>query len=330
MKKFLLNLFTFVVFSILSISLQAQKALTFDGFDDVVICKKSTHFNFHGKMTIEVKIKQAGKQLYPSYAGNFEDSSSFWRGYWLGGDSSGHASFYLGDTSSTASGFWVTGKTYIADNMWHHIAGTFDGDTARLYIDGKLDKALHAPKGFTYSSEDFYIGNDALDQTFKGSIDDVRLWKTARTGAQIKQFKDSCLTGKEPFLSAFYHFEEGKGSKVIDLTGNNNHGKLTNMDTVNAWTAGILCIPKVPNSTRDKNLILSSIFPNPGNGSINFNLPLGQKYVVSVINSSGKKVFYSDNITTGDLIQIKDNSGVYYVSLSTEDSVQHFKYILNK
>ena len=77
------------------------------------------------------------------------------------------------------------------DGNWHHIAGTYDGATQRLYFDGKevASKAV----AMTLSSAAppaFVIGNLNLGSTyseaFDGRIDEVAVWDGALSADEVK------------------------------------------------------------------------------------------------------------------------------------------------
>ena len=55
---------------------------------------------------------------------------------------------YAGSNSGSSNGnLWfevrdggsVSGTTDLRDNSWHHIAVTYDGNTARAFVDGQLE-----------------------------------------------------------------------------------------------------------------------------------------------------------------------------------------------
>lgn len=95
----------------------------------------------------------------------------------------GAVSFYPGVGAA-----WLDGSRGIADGRWHHVAATYDGATARLYVDGTLDAFGALTNGLADVSTDLMIGaapNDLQAVGFHGVIDEVRLSNAARTPAQI-------------------------------------------------------------------------------------------------------------------------------------------------
>ena len=41
----------------------------------------------------------------------------------------------------------------ILDGLWHHCAATFDGETMRVYLDGREIQSLHRPGSIAFSRE---------------------------------------------------------------------------------------------------------------------------------------------------------------------------------
>lgn len=79
----------------------------------------------------------------------------------------------------------------IWNGAWHLVVGSYDGSTVRLFVDGLAvgSGATDAGK-LTYSlpgSNDFFIGDypGCADRTFNGVIDDVRVWGSALSPAQV-------------------------------------------------------------------------------------------------------------------------------------------------
>jgi Concanavalin A-like lectin/glucanases superfamily len=76
------------------------------------------------------------------------------------------------------------------DGAWHHVAGTFDGHTVRLYVDGAeigAGSPDHLAIEYGLESQAPYIGayGGSCGLGFTGDIDDVRVWSSALTAAEI-------------------------------------------------------------------------------------------------------------------------------------------------
>ena len=134
------------------------------------------------------------------------------------------------------------------DDLWHHVAITFDDNInngSQFYVDGQ------PVLSFTYNvqtSNTLIVvgkGNDTeadIGQQFNGQIDNVRVWNTIRTDAEILGAYNKCLTGNENGLVLNWKFEEGSGTSTADDSGNGNTGTLYNMDNTN-WVSGYSCYP---------------------------------------------------------------------------------------
>jgi hypothetical protein len=73
-----------------------------------------------------------------------------------------------------------------------------------------------------------FLGTDILHHHFTGSIDELRIWNTVRSQAQIQQNMNFRLIGNEAGLVGYYRFDEGTGATAIDATGSGNDGALKN------------------------------------------------------------------------------------------------------
>ncbi len=66
---------------------------------------------------------------------NDRDCCGAYNGYSLQVTGGGRASFRIWNGSAVS----VTGSTAIQSGRWYHLAGTYDGSTLKVYVDGKLD-----------------------------------------------------------------------------------------------------------------------------------------------------------------------------------------------
>ncbi|MCG8356302.1 MAG: Ig-like domain-containing protein [Kiloniellales bacterium] len=113
-------------------------------------------------------------------------------------------------------------------DLWTHVAGTFDGDTERLYVNGQLVNersgvSFRPSNWMTAGAITFFNGQQAF---FSGEIDEIRFWDFARTAEEIQETMDRSLTGTEPGLVGYWRMDEGTGQEVGDLSPSNVTGIL--------------------------------------------------------------------------------------------------------
>lgn len=87
--------------------------------------------------------------------------------------------------------FNMNGTTDITDNVWHHLAFTFDGKVGRIYVDGKLETEKDNTNTFQ-SNDPITIGVPNIDNAngLLGTIDEIRISNVARTEREINEMKD--------------------------------------------------------------------------------------------------------------------------------------------
>jgi serine/threonine protein kinase len=160
-------------------------------------------------------------------------------------------------SASVASGTLYTQQPLRVDETVH-LAGVYDGQAIRLYLDGK--RTVEARNYLVVNEET----QDALDQTFAlssqyvarggmwlgggqfvraewgnyfhGRIDELRVSKIARYTAD---FTPRARVEPDKDTLALYHFDEGQGDVLTDCSGNGHHGKIVNAK----WVAGITEVP---------------------------------------------------------------------------------------
>ena len=75
---------------------------------------------------------------------------------------------------------------------WHHIALTYDGDTATNYIDGEKDEEFNVPGQVATNTDNLAIGTNAPWKThyFNGKIDEVVIYEIALSPSEIEEVYD--------------------------------------------------------------------------------------------------------------------------------------------
>jgi len=113
-------------------------------------------------------------------------------------------------------------------DRWAHLALSFDGHTARLFVNGKLHQAIALEHALDLSGAPLAIGTTPLPDeragsAFTGRIDEVRV----RTAAQSEPFTPERVLSPTPDTVVLYHFDHA-GAPGADASGHANH----------AWSIG--------------------------------------------------------------------------------------------
>ena len=252
MKSKLIYILTFfLLVSILLSSIPALagdnggSALDFDGTNDWIdatnnggAVNSATNLGLPTRdITLEVWANPRSYSTWRSMVSFFQDNGSFERGWDLETGSGNRFTFALAGTSGGALTYMSTTNTF-QPNTWYHIAGTYDGTTMRIYVNGMLENTSTTESGdISYANSWLAIGmykddNEAF--SFPGQIDEVRIWNVARSQAQIQADMFTELTGSEPNLVSYWNLNEGSGIAAADSAGS-NHGILNNMDPATDW-----------------------------------------------------------------------------------------------
>ncbi|QTA81634.1 Uncharacterized protein dnl_39760 [Desulfonema limicola] len=211
-------------------------ALDFDGVDDYVDCGNDTSLNITQKITIEAWFKGTSNANWNGIVAKMEGFNI--QNYLLQMTPDGFIQWTYSHSSNTND--YLEGTVSYDDNIWHHAAGVIDTTTgvSRLYIDGVLaaEKTGIALEPMTTTTSPMTIGTRTdINNEFPGKIDEVRIWNTARTQAEIQAGMNKILTGTETGLAAYYRFDQDNSGILMDITSNNNDGTLINMEPAADW-----------------------------------------------------------------------------------------------
>ena len=111
--------------------------------------------------------------------------------------------------------------------QWYHIAGVTGKGGMKLYLNGVLvgEDSFSGSFSSVGNTEMNFFGRSQWEDNsdFKGQIDEVRVWKVARTKGQIRSTMHKRLTGREPNLVGLWNFDAGDAR---DLSASNHHGQM--------------------------------------------------------------------------------------------------------
>ena len=213
---------------------ESRSALNFDGGDRVIIADQPA-LN-PSTMTVETWVNferlaygdgwsPTDSQLFVTKGGE-TTQGCYW--FWQGGSSPRDIglAFVIGPSHSSPA--LVGASVALQTDRWYHIAGTYDGSSMVLYLDGQMVASNQVGAAVIGNSSPLYLGfNDAWPFYLTGQMDDVRLWNYARTEAEIRAAMHSTLTGNEPGLAGCWDFNEPANSQIVrDRSPNGCHGQL--------------------------------------------------------------------------------------------------------
>ena len=221
MRKFFLTSSGILLLLTACLSAQAQSlpgagnSLTFDGSNTVILCGNSNR-GISNQVTAEAWVKttsSAYQWVAAKYSNNnFEDGGFFL--YLIGGQAGFDGRCGVGQYFSSGHS-----ATRYNDGRWHHLAGVFTGTDWRIYVDGLLVSSssytINSPNLAT--SQPLVIGYYAAQngQYFNGEVDEVRIWRTAKTASEIQDNMCRKITST-PALVAHYRFDQSSGPLLID------------------------------------------------------------------------------------------------------------------
>ena len=204
---------------------QLAGGIDLNGFQYLEVANSSS-IDLTGSLTVEawIKLDHFTNTWQPIFYKG--DASSDWRlrsyAMWLNSDGSLQ---FGSDTryTNTAAGIVQAG-------VWTHIAGTIDRATGslRIYVNGEQaaarDNIGTAPS--TAYDQPLLLGGGLYQSSdsnlFAGALDEVRIWNTARSQAQIQAARDTPLNGNEAGLVLYLKANEGSGETLADLSGDGN------------------------------------------------------------------------------------------------------------
>lgn len=216
-------------------------SLQFNGSSNYVSFTSDNNLQITDSITVEAWI-------YPtSWASNPYQGSIFckhsWsagggeQGYVLRAGGSGQFSFNFAakDSLGTLLGWQdlLSPVNALTLNTWAHVAGTFDGDSMRLFLNGVriASKVMHAKivASTAFKPSIGKISDTGTGQTryWIGRLDEIRVWSRALSAGELLAHKGNHIdtTGANR-LVGYWRLNEGTGTLTSDLSASGNNGTL--------------------------------------------------------------------------------------------------------
>ena len=246
------------------------KGLVFDGSDDYVAVGSDASLDITNAITIEAWFYQESQAEHKGIISKWggEDSKRSW--YLLNVLDTGESYIRMKVQDTSDIEYTIQNPSPISLNVWYHVVGVYNGSDIILYVNGTEVDSASAGTSLDSVSAPITIGalgnlpdsNTVFEMD--GSIDDVKIYNYALTedevreeyngGALLKlgstgtdssgnpddsQNREYCIPGDTSTCNppvGRWDFNEGTGTTVNDISGNNNTG--TWNGTGSHWTQG--------------------------------------------------------------------------------------------
>ncbi|MFM6970125.1 MAG: cadherin domain-containing protein [Sediminibacterium sp.] len=297
-----------------------SNSLHFDGLDDYIQIGAQLPLTSNDNFTIEAWVKPSNidNQYHGFFGYQIPNLSSANRGpsMWVGPNGSLHTDSYGGTTR-----YDMLVNNIFTANKWTHVAWVKNGTTYIVYKNGVQVDTRTAPASVLIPNQNFWLGK--VDNYMQGSLDEIRIWNTARTAQQINDNLGLEFNGNETGLVAYYNFNQGvAGAANTNLTtlnnltsGSNLNGTLMNLSLTSGNTSNYVTgVGPVIITQPTANLTFCA------------NANSGNSLSVSAVGQQLAYQWYSNSVnsTIGATAITGANSSSYTITSSTGGTTYYF------
>ena len=305
------------------------KSIILNGTSSYVSFTSDNNLQMDSAITVEAWIKPTA--FGPSHFSNSIVCKHSWslngeQGFVLRCGATGQLSFtFCGIDSLGNAASWqpiISPSNALALNTWTHVAGSFDGDTSRLFVNG-IQVASQYFRGTIRPNTEFPIkigrlADNGQSQTryFSGQIDEVRIWNIAKPQAEILAGYNRHISPTSNGLVGYWNFNIASGTTVPDQTNSGNTGTFntvtlsTNVPFYQATTMPVI-------TTNGLNLSSTAAFtyqwnyngqPIASATNQNYTATQNGTYTISITDSIGCPAISNPVIINSVGLQSLDNS----------------------
>jgi uncharacterized repeat protein (TIGR01451 family) len=176
---------------------QFGRALAFDGNDAVIVTDVLTDGS-----PIDLDTLSMSTWVYPTTAAGANGRTLVMKGAGTGANTNYALAlapngttlrFSANDATCTAT-MTVQSVSSLPLNQWSHVTASYDGSTARLYLNGKEDATAAWTGGLCQTNEPIRLGNGGAG-AFVGRLDELRLFDRALSAEEIYALAQSIHSG---------------------------------------------------------------------------------------------------------------------------------------
>lgn len=216
----------FMLFSLNNVVHGQNHTLSFSSSSTYAQIPHESSLNITTAVTLEAWIYPTAwkAQVYEGCIIN-KESTSGGSGYMLRCGANGTLNFNLGTPNGWKEVNSAPGALQL--NTWQHVAGVFDGNTLKIYIDGQLQSNTLAYSGVIgTNTTPIEIGRcySYTSRYFQGKIDEVRIWNAALSETDISTYYNQSVDASHPSyanLVCYYEMDDintdtdGDGNKDL-------------------------------------------------------------------------------------------------------------------
>lgn len=198
---------------------------------ELVIVPSSPSITFESTMTGEAWVKSRDDYSGDDYSDRFnvfgkvnggDSYSENPSGYQITFFKYGHAPQLYTGIETDKGQFYSKSDKQLDDNLWHHVAFTYDADAGlnnfKTYFDGLLVKEQTVIGKIIGGDGMLMIGSRSSFKTSNIMVDNIRLWDRALSQEEILANQTKTFTGNEEGLKLFLNFDD----TFKDISGNGN------------------------------------------------------------------------------------------------------------
>jgi len=350
---FCVMIFVIFCFRIISAQTEAGNALSLDGNDSYAWVPDNPALNPQTQITLEAWVWSSNYnggswQEFIMKGGNVPSQP---RQYYIRPfRGEGTLEFLVHDTDN--NGIAVGSSEILTNGQWYHIAGTYDGQFIRCYVNGRLEDESEEGQ-FSIQTSDGILAFGRLGEIdaeyFEGKIDEVRIWNVARTQAQLISTINDTLSQEyysspDSGLIGYWRFDvlEDLGinsdgaDDVRDLSVYGNHADLEN-NSVLVISNALVSVNKL-NKSIPEQFYLSQNYPNPFNPATKIKYQIPELSIVTlkiydVLGSEVATIVNEEKLGGSYEVEFEGSdlpSSIYFYRLQAGNYVETKKMILLK
>jgi len=193
-------------------------AITFNGTTQQA--DLGTWFNFQN-FTLEMWVKPGATQV--DFADIIDNNHTGSRSWVVQQNGALTNTYYFGVNASPSG---TTNDFTLIPNKWQHLAFVKDATSVSVYVNGILAGSNSIGGSVVYDGSEFLrLANwGGGGRNWNGSMDEVRIWNTALTQTEVRDWMTKKITSSHPSfanLAAYYRFDEGNGTRASGINGRN-------------------------------------------------------------------------------------------------------------